>query len=445
MQRLAQSSIFTKSLLAMKLTFVLVFGPSAPSNLAATRPNTPELANYGTVSWNSQTPLATTGTNQERARDAISKLPSSFEANRGQAVSTVKLSVRGSAYTPLLTSLEAVLRLHRTCKEKNACKPAVGGEKFDRTRDGQNAVIKMKLAGANSNLCVEGLDQLPAKVNYFTGNDPKKWRAGLSNCARGEYYQVYSGIVGRCDLQSAVGHTRDVCLLTLNVTAQTSRDAASYCQRGFEQFQRGDLDAAIADFTTAVTFDPSYVRAYLNRAMVWFRKNRLDEALNDFNKTIDLEPRSADAYNGRGNVYIDLGEYETAIANFSRAIEINPRHVAAYTNRGIARQVNWQTDEAIADYGKAIELSPGAAEAYHNRGTGAIADYTKALQLEPSYVLAYAHRASVFASKGRSVEAAKDYQMCLKLNRALGEFLRDRLYLRQKPESSARSTTSTRP
>ena len=50
-----------------------------------------------------------------------------------------------------------------------------------------------------------------------------------------------------------------VCLLTLKVTAQTSGGAASYCQRGFEQFQKGDLDAAIADFTTAVTFDPGYV------------------------------------------------------------------------------------------------------------------------------------------------------------------------------------------
>ena len=97
-----------------------------------------------------------------------------------------------------------------------------------------------------------------------------------------------------------------VCLLTLNVTAQTSKAAASYGQRGFEKFQRGDLDAAINDFTTAVAFDPNYARAYPNRAFVWYRRGRLDEALKDFNKTIELKA-DADAYDGRGNAFIDLG------------------------------------------------------------------------------------------------------------------------------------------
>jgi Tfp pilus assembly protein PilF len=276
-------------------------------------------------------------------------------------------------------------------------------------------------------------------------------------------------------------------LLTLNVSAQTSKSAVAYCQRGFEEFQKGDLDAAIADFTTALKFDPSYARAYLNRALVWYRKGRLDEALKDFNKTVELKPDSADAYSGRGNVYIDRGDYQQAIADFSQAIAINPKHSGAYANRGIARQVNWQVDEAIADYTKAIELSPRLVEAFHNRGTawlekaepgraiidfdraialapraasyngrgkaretrgdldGAFADYTKAIDLDTGYALAYANRASVLAIKGRIVEATKDFQMCLKLNRALGEFLRDKLSPRLRSENVGRSPTNVRP
>jgi tetratricopeptide (TPR) repeat protein len=189
-------------------------------------------------------------------------------------------------------------------------------------------------------------------------------------------------------------------------------------------------------------------------ALVWYHRGQLDEALKDLGKTIELKAAAGDAYDGRGNVYVDLGEFEKAITDFSWAIAISPERAGAYTNRGIARQVNWQTDEAIADYSKAIELSPNAVEAYHNRGTawlekseaekairdfdpaialgpgraasytgrgkardargdidGAIADYTKAIQLEPVYALAYAHRAVDFASKGRSVEAARDYHV----------------------------------
>ena len=35
-------------------------------------------------------------------------------------------------------------------------------------------VLRMKLAGANRNPQMMGLEELPGKINYFTGSDPKK-------------------------------------------------------------------------------------------------------------------------------------------------------------------------------------------------------------------------------------------------------------------------------
>jgi hypothetical protein len=37
-----------------------------------------------------------------------------------------------------------------------------------------NAVLRMKLLGANPHAKVIGLEELPGKSNYFIGNDPKK-------------------------------------------------------------------------------------------------------------------------------------------------------------------------------------------------------------------------------------------------------------------------------
>lgn len=99
-----------------------------------------------------------------------------------------------------------------------------------------------------------------------------------------------------------------------------------------------------------------------------------------------------------------------------------------------------ELERAIRDFDRAIALAPGRAASYTGRGKareargdidGALADYTKAIQVEPTYALAYAHRASAFADVGKNMEATKDYQTCLRLNRSLAEFLKDRLSGRQ--------------
>jgi hypothetical protein len=52
----------------------------------------------------------------------------------------------------------------------------------------------MKLVGANSHAKVSGLEELPGKINYFIGNDPKKWRTNVPNYAKVKYASVYPGV-----------------------------------------------------------------------------------------------------------------------------------------------------------------------------------------------------------------------------------------------------------
>ncbi len=57
----------------------------------------------------------------------------------------------------------------------------------------------MKLAGANPNPQVSGLDELPGKSNYFIGNDPAKWRTNVPNYgkyfATGTYIPVLTSFI----------------------------------------------------------------------------------------------------------------------------------------------------------------------------------------------------------------------------------------------------------
>ncbi len=50
------------------------------------------------------------------------------------------------------------------------------------------------LIGANLSPRVTGLEALTGKVNYFLGNDPKKWRTNIPTYAKVKYHDVYPGI-----------------------------------------------------------------------------------------------------------------------------------------------------------------------------------------------------------------------------------------------------------
>jgi hypothetical protein len=57
-----------------------------------------------------------------------------------------------------------------------------------------DAVLRMRLVGANPHARVSGLEELPGKSNYFIGNDAKKWRTNVPSYAKVKYSNVYPGV-----------------------------------------------------------------------------------------------------------------------------------------------------------------------------------------------------------------------------------------------------------
>ncbi|MBV9210763.1 MAG: SBBP repeat-containing protein, partial [Acidobacteria bacterium] len=117
-----------------------------------------------------------------QAREAYGRLPMSFEANQGQTDGRVKFLARGQGYGLFLTANEAVLSLRKAQAKENA-----------RSSSGVS-VLKMKLAGADTQARATGVEELPGKSNYFIGNDPQQWRASVPNFARVKYEGVYKGV-----------------------------------------------------------------------------------------------------------------------------------------------------------------------------------------------------------------------------------------------------------
>ncbi|GHU83878.1 hypothetical protein FACS189468_9390 [Spirochaetia bacterium] len=90
---------------------------------------------------------------------------------------------------------------------------------------------------------------------------------------------------------------------------------------------KGDYDAAIADYTQAISLDPNFTAAYISRGLA---KNSDHETKRvDYTKVNSINPNKPHAEIYRGYAYWEIGEYDAAIAEFTQAISIDPDNIVA--------------------------------------------------------------------------------------------------------------------
>ncbi|HEU4770241.1 MAG TPA: SBBP repeat-containing protein, partial [Pyrinomonadaceae bacterium] len=119
------------------------------------------------------------------------RLPLSFEVNKGQVDQSVKFLAHGPGYDLFLTATEAVLSVQKPRALQLDKEKATTSVEAN-VREG--TVLRLKMLGANATSTVEGQDELPGKVNYFTGNDPANWHRNLATYKRAYFKNVYPGI-----------------------------------------------------------------------------------------------------------------------------------------------------------------------------------------------------------------------------------------------------------
>ena len=135
---------------------------------------------------------------KSRIQATFLKAPLHFEPNQGQTDEQVKFLARGAGYQMFLTATEAVMVLRKPAEKQSDMSGQSILDRLTRnskpeTRNFSDSVVRMKLVGANPDAEAAGLQQLPGKVNYFIGNDSKKWRTNISTYAKVEYKDVYPG------------------------------------------------------------------------------------------------------------------------------------------------------------------------------------------------------------------------------------------------------------
>ncbi|MGH7222776.1 MAG: tetratricopeptide repeat protein, partial [Gemmataceae bacterium] len=192
-------------------------------------------------------------------------------------------------------------------------------------------------------------------------------------------------------------------------------NAEAYLRRGNAHAGKGQYEAAIADYNTAIDLAPDLGLAYVNRSLAFAKLGEFDRVIEDADRAFQLDPRLAGALFIRGAAYFKQGRTELAIADFDMLLLLEPKHVLAYNERGLVRASRGEYDLAIADYSRALRLDPqfelalfNRAIAYRLRGEHdkAIAEFSDLIARAPA-------NAPMHYQRGLAYFDHKDYDLAI--------------------------------
>ena len=126
----------------------------------------------------------------------FSHLPLSFERNLGQTDSRVRFLTHTADSTLFLTPSEAVFNLAAQPSHRFRERGVSGKDRKVRpsVRKSARVALRMQMAGANPRATTLEQQPLAGRVNYFLGQDPGNWRAGVPTFGRVGFHGVYPGV-----------------------------------------------------------------------------------------------------------------------------------------------------------------------------------------------------------------------------------------------------------
>lgn len=177
------------------------------------------------------------------------------------------------------------------------------------------------------------------------------WPGGLGNVTEA------SGHQGGWNFTTNAAAPRTACVGALPVSKESN--GRRWMRLGNLKLRNGDYDGAIADFSRAISFEPSNSGYYLIRANAKERKRDYAGATADYTRAIEFAREDKDViYIVRAEAREQAGDLDGAIADYTRAIGINPKFADAYHGRGLAKRKKGDASGAAADLARARQLTP---------------------------------------------------------------------------------------
>ncbi len=198
----------------------------------------------------------------------------------------------------------------------------------------------------------------------------------------------------------------------------------AYTNQGNLLMDRGDVDAAIASYQQALTYDPDYAYAHNDLATALLAKGRTEEAILNLQRALELQPDYPEANCNLGNALLAKGRVDAAIAQYEKALALRPAMADAHNNLGNALVRLGRVADAVPHYQQAVAARPGNAVTRYALGSAllqlgrtdeAVAQYEATLALRPDYEDALYSLGGALLQQGRTAEALGRLQRALEL------------------------------
>jgi tetratricopeptide (TPR) repeat protein len=196
-----------------------------------------------------------------------------------------------------------------------------------------------------------------------------------------------------------------------------SMRADIYVQRAHHLTELGRFDAALADFSSAIQYDPGHSGAYLGRAIARRAQHDYPGALADLDRARTLQPRSALVLLHRAATRELALDPAAARADYGGALALEPGLAAAIEGLARTARARGLVDVALSEIATLADAK-SSAKVLHERGlthlarndlSAADADFAAVLALEPDHAEALANRGLVHHRREQFDEAMRRY------------------------------------
>jgi tetratricopeptide (TPR) repeat protein len=144
-----------------------------------------------------------------------------------------------------------------------------------------------------------------------------------------------------------------------------SGEVDSLVQAGFDLYEKGELEEALANATKAKKLSPKDFRPYAIAGFVRLAQRKSEDASREFASAIRCQPKRKELYALKAKADASHGAINEAIASAQRAVELDPKYGEAYAmiGEGAENDDRFQA-EAISAYQSALRINPNLLMVY---------------------------------------------------------------------------------
>lgn len=198
--------------------------------------------------------------------------------------------------------------------------------------------------------------------------------------------------------------------MNLNPVISPASLASQHLKKGRAFLNVHDLNAAIAELSSAVSLDPKLGEASSLLGVAYWRKGLRGQARTSFEAAVKAQKDDAQVLNNLGYLLYETGEYDSAAKYLKRAAKLAPQDARILNNLALTQAERGNYDDAHKAFARALgdytgHLNLAARLQRHGQNKKAIKHLEKALALKPNSPDVLARLANLYDSEDKPEKA----------------------------------------